>query len=82
MSLLVWLAFGAVAIAPAFASLTWQLAVHGLLSLTMIRIAPVALWLAGAGLGRATAAFVGWFGPRGLASVVSARLALEDLGQR
>jgi NhaP-type Na+/H+ and K+/H+ antiporter len=42
----------------------------------------VALVLAGAGLGRPAAAFVGWFGPRGLASVVFALLALEDLGER
>jgi hypothetical protein len=56
VSLLAWLAFGAVAIVPVFESLTWQLVVYGLLSLTMIRIAPVALALAGAGLGRATAA--------------------------
>jgi NADH:ubiquinone oxidoreductase subunit H len=57
VSLLAWLAFGAVAIVPVFESLTWQLVVYGLLSsLTMIRIAPVALALAGAGPGRATAA--------------------------
>jgi sodium/hydrogen antiporter len=43
---------------------------------------PVAVALIGAGLGRATVALVGWFGPRGLASVVFALLALEDLGDR
>jgi sodium/hydrogen antiporter len=82
VSLLVWLAFGAVAIALPLASLTWQLVVYAVLSLTVIRMAPVALVLAGAGLGRPAAAFVGWFGPRGLASVVFALLALEDLGER
>jgi sodium/hydrogen antiporter len=81
VSLLVWLAFGAVAIAPALASLTWQVVVYAVLSLTVIRMAPVALALAGAGLGRAAIAFVGWFGPRGLASVVFALLALEDLSE-
>jgi NhaP-type Na+/H+ or K+/H+ antiporter len=80
VSLLVWLAFGAVAVAPAFEALTWQLVVYAVLSLTVIRMVPVAVALAGAGLGRATVAFVGWFGPRGLASVVFALLALEDLG--
>jgi NhaP-type Na+/H+ or K+/H+ antiporter len=49
--------------------------------LTVIRMAPVAIALAGARLGRATVVLVGWFGPRGLASVVFALLALEDLGQ-
>jgi NhaP-type Na+/H+ or K+/H+ antiporter len=41
----------------------------------------VAVALAGAGLGRATVVFVGWFGPRGLASVVFGLLALETLGE-
>jgi len=41
----------------------------------------VAVALVGARLGRTTVAFVGWFGPRGLASVVFALLALEEIGQ-
>jgi NhaP-type Na+/H+ or K+/H+ antiporter len=47
--LLVWLAFGAVAIAPAFEGLTWQVAVYAVLSLTVIRMAPVALALVARG---------------------------------
>ena len=81
VSLLVWLAFGAIAVVPAFESLTWQTVLYAGLSLTVIRMAPVALALIGAGFGRAAVAFVGWFGPRGLASVVFALLALEDLGK-
>jgi NhaP-type Na+/H+ or K+/H+ antiporter len=81
VSLLVWLAFGATAVALALASLTWQIVVYAVLSLTVIRMAPVAAALAGARLGRAAVALVGWFGPRGLASVVFALLALEELGQ-
>ena len=81
VSLLVWLAFGAVAVVPAFESLSWQNVVYAVLSLTVIRMAPVAVALAGAQLGRAAVVFVGWFGPRGLASVVFALLALEELGQ-
>jgi NhaP-type Na+/H+ or K+/H+ antiporter len=77
VSLLVWLAFGAVA----WHSLTWQIALYAVLSLTVIRMVPTALALAGAGLGRAAVILVGWFGPRGLASVVFALLALEDIGQ-
>lgn len=80
VSLLVWLAFGAVAVAPAVTGLTWQVALYAGLSLTIIRMAPVALALAGSGLGRAATAFIGWFGPRGLASVVFGLLALEELG--
>jgi NhaP-type Na+/H+ or K+/H+ antiporter len=81
VSLLVWLAFGAVEVVPALQHLSWQTAVYAVLSLTVIRMAPVALSLVGSGLGRAAVAFVGWFGPRGLASVVFALIALEDLGQ-
>jgi NhaP-type Na+/H+ or K+/H+ antiporter len=82
VSLLVWLAFGVVAVAPMFEHLTWQLVVYAVLSLTVVRMAPVALALAGARLGWASTAFVGWFGPRGLASVVFALIALEDLGEK
>jgi NhaP-type Na+/H+ or K+/H+ antiporter len=80
VSLLVWLAFGAVAVAPAMEALTWQMVLYAILSLTVIRMAPVTVALAGARLSWATIALVAWFGPRGLASVVFALLALEELG--
>jgi sodium/hydrogen antiporter len=79
-SLLVWLAFGAVALVPAIKILTWPMVLYAILSLTIVRMAPVAVALAGARLGWATVALVAWFGPRGLASVVFALLALEELG--
>ncbi|MFI0354968.1 cation:proton antiporter [Actinomadura sp. 9N407] len=79
-SLLVWMLFGAVAVVPAIEGLTWQVAIYALLSLTVLRMVPVALACVGSGLGRATVAFTGWFGPRGLASVIFALLALEELG--
>jgi NhaP-type Na+/H+ or K+/H+ antiporter len=81
VSLLVWLAFGAIAVVPAFESLTWPDVAYAVLSLTLIRMVPVAVALAGARLGRTAIAFIGWFGPRGLASVVFALLALEEIGQ-
>jgi sodium/hydrogen antiporter len=82
VSLLTWLAFGAVAVVPALENLTWQAVLYGVLSLTAIRMLPVAVALAGGRLDRAAVAFIGWFGPRGLASVVFALIALEELGQR
>jgi sodium/hydrogen antiporter len=82
ISLLVWLAFGAVALGPAVKDLTWQVALYAVLSLTLIRMLPVAVVLIGTRLGRPTVALVGWFGPRGLASVVFALVALEELGQQ
>jgi NhaP-type Na+/H+ or K+/H+ antiporter len=79
VSLLTWLLFGAVAVPILWAEAEWQVVVYAVLSLTLIRMAPVALSLVGSGLDRATVAFVGWFGPRGLASIIFALIALEDL---
>jgi len=81
VSLLVWLSFGAVAVVPALRGLSWQIVVYAVLSLTVIRMLPVAVALLGGGLSRTAVLFVGWFGPRGLASVVFALIALEDLGE-
>jgi sodium/hydrogen antiporter len=80
VSVLVWLAFGAVALVPAMKTLTWAMVLYAILSLTVIRMVPVVVALVGAGLGWATVVVVAWFGPRGLASVVFALLALEELG--
>ncbi len=52
---------------------------YAVLSLTVVRMLPVALALLGTGLPAATVAFIGWFGPRGLASIIFAMLALDDL---
>jgi NhaP-type Na+/H+ or K+/H+ antiporter len=52
-------------------------AVYAILSLTVIRMLPVAIALAGAGLSRSTILFMGWFGPRGLASIVLGLVYLE-----
>ena len=82
VSLLVWLTFGAVAVAPAVEVLNWQIVLYAVLSLTVIRMVPVAVALVGSGLDRATIALVAWFGPRGLASVVFCLLALEELGSQ
>src|SRR5690348_17051027 len=54
VSLLVWLAFGAVAVAPAVEILTWQMALYAILSLTVVRMAPVTVALVGARLSWAT----------------------------
>jgi sodium/hydrogen antiporter len=79
LSLLVWFLFGATMIVPAFEHFIWQDAVFAVLALTAVRMAPVALALTGTGLDRATVSFIGWFGPRGLASVVFALIAVDSL---
>jgi len=57
-----------------------RIVLYAVLSLTLVRMVPVALAAWGSGLGRDTVSFVGWFGPRGLPSLVFALLALEELG--
>ncbi|HCZ16667.1 MAG TPA: sodium:proton exchanger [Candidatus Accumulibacter sp.] len=51
---------------------------YALLSLTVVRMLPVAIAVAGIGLSRATVLFLGWFGPRGLASIVLGLVYLEQ----
>jgi NhaP-type Na+/H+ or K+/H+ antiporter len=50
---------------------------YAILSLTVVRMLPVALALIGTRLNRATVLFMGWFGPRGLASIVLGLVYLE-----
>jgi NhaP-type Na+/H+ or K+/H+ antiporter len=50
---------------------------YAVLSLTLVRMLPVAIALAGTGLARSTVLFMGWFGPRGLASIVLGLVYLE-----
>jgi NhaP-type Na+/H+ or K+/H+ antiporter len=80
LSLVLWFVFGAAFVIPAFEDVDARTVVYAVASLTVVRMVPVAIALAGTRLDRATVAFVGWFGPRGLASVVFALLAVEDLG--
>ncbi|MET1065990.1 MAG: cation:proton antiporter [Arthrobacter sp.] len=80
VSLLVWLAFGAIAVPIMLTNSVPLTIAYAVLSLTAVRMLPVALAAVGSGLDRNTVLFVGWFGPRGLASLVFALLALEALG--
>ena len=79
-----FLLFGAVLLGPALGDLDWRLVAYAVLSLTVVRLLPVALAMVGTGMRRVTVGFLGWFGPRGLASIVFVLLLLEetDLPQR
>jgi NhaP-type Na+/H+ or K+/H+ antiporter len=79
MSLLTWLVFGAVAVPIVLQRADWRVFAYAVLSLTVLRMLPVALALSGTRLPPPTVAFIGWFGPRGLASVIFAVIALEEL---
>jgi NhaP-type Na+/H+ or K+/H+ antiporter len=69
--------FGAVLLSPALGNLTWQIALYAAASLTVIRMLPVALALLGTRARPPTVAFLGWFGPRGLASIVFAAIVVQ-----
>jgi len=73
-----FLVFGAVLLGPTLEHLDWRSITYAVLSLTVVRMLPVALALAGTGLRLPTLAYIGWFGPRGLASVVFGLLLVED----
>jgi NhaP-type Na+/H+ or K+/H+ antiporter len=78
-SLAVWAVFGALFAGELLTrDLSVQPAIYAIISLTVIRMVPVALALTGTQLRPVTVAFMGWFGPRGLASVVFMLLAIEE----
>jgi sodium/hydrogen antiporter len=80
LSAVTFIVFGAVLLGPALGDLTWSIALYAVLSLTVVRLVPVAIAMIGTGARRPTLAFLGWFGPRGLASIVFAVLVLEEGG--
>ena len=81
LALVVWFLFGAALVPLALDYFSVASLVYAVLSLTVIRMLPVALSLVGSRLDTSTVLFVGWFGPRGLASVVFALLGVEELGE-
>jgi NhaP-type Na+/H+ or K+/H+ antiporter len=70
LAMLTWVVFGAAVVGQYWAHMTWEVVVYSLLSLTVIRMLPVILALTGTGETFETKAFLAWFGPRGLASIV------------
>ena len=70
--------FGAVLLGPALSELSWQIALYAVLSLTVVRMIPVALAMLGSHARSPTVGFLGWFGPRGLASIVFAVIVVDE----
>ncbi len=80
LALMTWLVFGALVVGQALELFTWKVVIYALLSLTIVRMVPVILSLAGTGESVHSRLFLGWFGPRGLASIVFVIIVLnEDL---
>jgi NhaP-type Na+/H+ or K+/H+ antiporter len=70
--------FGAVMLVPVLHDLSASVVLYALLSLTVVRMVPVALAMLGTGARPRTVAFLGWFGPRGLASIVFAVILVAE----
>jgi NhaP-type Na+/H+ or K+/H+ antiporter len=78
LALITWVVFGAAVVGQSIGSFSWQVVVYALLSLTIVRMLPVFLVLAGMNLRTDEKLFMGWFGPRGLASIVFAVIVLNE----
>jgi NhaP-type Na+/H+ or K+/H+ antiporter len=70
LAMLTWLVFGAAVIGQLWATMTLDVLIYSLLSLTLIRMLPNVIALTGTGEKLETKLFLAWFGPRGLASIV------------
>ena len=72
-----FITFGAVLIGPRLDELSWEIALYAVASLTVVRMVPTLLSMIGTGSYLETRLFAGWFGPRGLASILFALIVLE-----
>jgi NhaP-type Na+/H+ or K+/H+ antiporter len=77
MALITWVIFGAAVVGQAVGHFSWLILVYAILSLTLIRMLPVFLVLTGMGVSTEGKLFMGWFGPRGLASIVFAVIVVN-----
>lgn len=80
MILFIFLLFGMLLIPFSYPYWDWRALLYAASSLTLIRMLPVALSLIGTGLSMPTTLFIGWFGPRGIASVLYLLMAIIQLG--
>jgi NhaP-type Na+/H+ or K+/H+ antiporter len=78
LALVTWVVFGGIVVAKMIDRVTWPALLYAVLSLTVIRMLPVFLCLIGTRTSTADKLFIGWFGPRGLATIVFAVLVLDE----
>lgn len=80
LTLVMFFLFGLIYIPDALPQVTFETVLYALFSLTLIRIIPVLLALSGTGLSIKEKLFLGWFGPRGIASILYLLMVVEQLG--
>lgn len=77
LSICVWAVFGATAVATALVHFPWQAWLYAAASLSVLRMLAVWLSLMGTGMRADSKLFIGWFGPRGLASIVFLLIVMQ-----
>jgi NhaP-type Na+/H+ or K+/H+ antiporter len=77
LALITWVIFGSAVVGQALEYFSWLDLLYAVLSLTLIRMLPVFLVLSGTGISTEGKLFMGWFGPRGLASIVFGVIVLN-----
>jgi NhaP-type Na+/H+ or K+/H+ antiporter len=70
--------FGNAVLGPVLGSITWEVVLYAVLSLTLFRMVPVAVAMVRSGTKWPSLLYMGWFGPRGLASIVFAVVIIEE----
>jgi NhaP-type Na+/H+ or K+/H+ antiporter len=78
LAMVTWIIFGAAVIGQSWGDMSWQIVLYSVLSLTVIRMLPMVLSLTGSGEPMESKLFLGWFGPRGLASIVFAIIVANE----
>ncbi len=79
MILFIFLLVGMILVPISYSLWDWRALAYAILSLTVIRMVPVAISLVRSGLDQKTVWFIGWFGPRGIASVLYMLMAIIQL---
>lgn len=77
LALITWVMFGSAVVGQAIGHFSWPVILYAVLSLTVVRMLPVFLVLTSSGISVEGKLFAGWFGPRGLASIVFAVIVLN-----
>jgi len=78
LAAITFIVFGAVILGPLLGDLGWDALAYAVLSLTLVRMVPVAVSLLGTGARRPTVAFLAWFGPRGLGTIVFGVILVDE----
>jgi NhaP-type Na+/H+ or K+/H+ antiporter len=79
LTMVAFMIFGGLLLQPRFGEFTWEMLLYAVASLTLVRMLPVAVSMIGTRLRPPTILYMGWFGPRGLASLIFAAIVLEEV---